>query len=65
MRYDRTARPTTPPDVASGERSSWKTVHPVYPAVSGLRSLIVSPDGAVVYTYRKTRNEIYVIKGLK
>ncbi len=52
-------------EVASGTRSAWRTVRPLYAAVSGLGGLIASPDGAVVYSYSKTRSELYVIKGLK
>ncbi len=52
-------------EVASGARSAWKTVRPNFAAVAGLRTLIVSPDGAMVYDYRKNRSELYVIKGLK
>src|SRR6185369_8651435 len=32
-------------EVDSGARSSWKTVHPLQPAVSGLHRIIASPDG--------------------
>jgi len=52
-------------EVASGARSAWKTVRPNFPAVAGIRTLIVSPDGAMVYGYRKNSSELYVIKGLK
>jgi hypothetical protein len=52
-------------DVASGARSPWKTLHPAYPALSGLGRVVASPDGAVAYGYSRTRSELYVIKGLK
>jgi hypothetical protein len=52
-------------DVDSGARSSWKTVHPLQPAVSGLHRIIASPDGALAYGYSRTRSELYVIKGLR
>jgi hypothetical protein len=52
-------------DVASGTRSAWRTVQPLYPAVSGLGELVASPDGAFVYGYSRTRSELYVIKGLR
>ncbi len=52
-------------EVASGARSAWKTVRPNFPALAGIRTLIVSPDGAMVYGYRKNSSELYVIKGLK
>jgi hypothetical protein len=52
-------------EVTSGRRSTWKTVRPLNPAVSGLGVLIVSPDGAVAYGYSRSRSELYVIKGLK
>ena len=52
-------------EVATGTRSAWKTVQPTQPALVGIGSLIVSPDGAMAYSYSKTRSELYVIKGLK
>jgi hypothetical protein len=52
-------------DVMSGRRSTWKTIRPLHPAVSGLSGLIVSPDGAVAYGYRADASQLYVIKGLK
>jgi hypothetical protein len=52
-------------DVDSGARSPWKTLHPAYPALSGLGTVIASPDGALAYGYSRTRSELYVIKGLK
>jgi hypothetical protein len=52
-------------DVASGARSAWKTVQPLHAAVTGLRTIMASPDGALVYGYSRTRSELYVIKGLK
>jgi hypothetical protein len=52
-------------DVGSGRRSTWKTVRPLNPAVTGFRALMVAPDGAVAYSYGRSRSELYVIKGLK
>jgi hypothetical protein len=52
-------------DVASGARSPWKTLHPAYPALSGIGTVFASPDGALAYGYSRTRSELYVIKGLK
>jgi hypothetical protein len=52
-------------DVASGRRSAWKTIRPLNPALSGVRGLIVAPDGAIAYGYGRSRSELYVIKGLK
>ncbi len=52
-------------EIASGRRSTWKTIHPIGAAVSGINTLVVSPDGAVAYGYDKSRSELYVIKGLK
>jgi DNA-binding beta-propeller fold protein YncE len=52
-------------DVASGTRTAWKTLHPVFAAVSGLGDVFAAPDGALVYGYSRTRSELYVIKGLK
>jgi hypothetical protein len=51
-------------DVASGARSAWKTVRPLQAAVTGLRTIMASPDGALVYGYSRTRSELYVMKGL-
>ncbi len=52
-------------EVASGARSAWKTVQPMYAAVCGLGTVIASPDGALAYGYSRARSELYVIKGLK
>ena len=52
-------------DVETGARTTWKTVTPLFPAVSGLTRLVVSPDGAVAYDYNRIRTEMYAIKGLK
>jgi eukaryotic-like serine/threonine-protein kinase len=52
-------------DVTSGVRSPWRTLHPDYPALAGFGAVIASPDGALVYSYSRTRSELYVIKGLK
>ena len=52
-------------EVASGVRSAWKTVRPLYAAIAGISRLMVSPDGALVYSYGRDRSELYVIKGLK
>jgi hypothetical protein len=52
-------------DVASGRRAAWKTVRPLNPAVSGISALLVSSDGAIAYDYRRSRSELYLIKGLK
>jgi hypothetical protein len=52
-------------DVETGARTAWKTVHPLHTAVSGIASLIASPDGSLAYSYNLTRSELYVIKGLK
>ena len=52
-------------EVASGRRSAWKSIRPLTAAISGLASLIVSPDGAVAYGYSRNASQLYVIKGLK
>jgi hypothetical protein len=52
-------------DVGSGRRSTWKTVRPLNPAVTGFNTLMVAPDGGVAYGYGRSRSELYVIKGLK
>jgi eukaryotic-like serine/threonine-protein kinase len=52
-------------DVVSGRRSAWKTIRPLSAAVSGLTTLIASPDGALAYVYRADASQLYVIKGLK
>jgi hypothetical protein len=52
-------------DVASGARSSWKTLQPDYPAVCGFSAVIASPDGTLAFSYARTRSELFLIKGLK
>jgi len=52
-------------DVASGKRTPWKTVHPLNPSASGIVNLIIAPDGAIAYGYRKDDSQLSVIKGLK
>ncbi|MEJ7622827.1 MAG: protein kinase [Pyrinomonadaceae bacterium] len=52
-------------DVASAKRTAWKTVHPLNPSASGIVNLIVAPDGAIAYGYRKDDSQLCVIKGLK
>jgi hypothetical protein len=52
-------------EVASGRRTAWKTIRPLSPAVSGLAGVTVTPDGAIGYTYSRSRSELYVIRGLK
>jgi len=52
-------------DVATGRRELFTTLHPASAAVSGLRNLIVTPDGALVYHYGRSRSALYVISGLK
>ncbi|MEP6703357.1 MAG: protein kinase [Acidobacteriota bacterium] len=52
-------------DVASGKRTAWKTIHPLNPSASGIVNLIVAPDGAIAYGYRKDDSQLCVIKGLK
>jgi hypothetical protein len=52
-------------DVTTGARSPWRTVHPVNPALSGLRSLVAAPDGSLAYDYSRSRAELYLVRGLK
>ena len=52
-------------EIASGRRSEWKTIRPIGAAVSGINTLVVSPDGAVAYSYDESRSELYVIQGLR
>ena len=50
---------------STGERVLWRTIAPVQAAVSGLRTVIAAPDGALVYSYSRARTQLYVIRGLK
>jgi WD40 repeat protein len=52
-------------DVTTGERVLWKAIDPTQAAVSGLRVVIASPDGALVYSYSRARTQLYVVRGLK
>jgi hypothetical protein len=52
-------------DVATGRRELFATVQPASAAVSGLRNLVITPDGAIAYTYGRSRSTLYVISGLK
>ncbi len=52
-------------DVATGQRTVWRTIQPRQAAVSGIRELAAAPDGAIVYGYRRSRTQLYVIRGLK
>ena len=52
-------------EVASGRRSAWRTVRPLYAAVGGFSDLFASPDGALAYDYSKDRSALYVIRGLR
>jgi hypothetical protein len=52
-------------DVATGRRELFATVQPASAAVSGLRNLVITPDGAIAYTYGRSRSTLYVINGLR
>jgi hypothetical protein len=52
-------------DVVTGRRELFATVQPASAAVSGLRNLVITPDGAIAYTYGRSRSTLYVISGLK
>jgi hypothetical protein len=41
------------------------TIKPMQSAVAGLARVVAAPDGAIVYSYARTRSELYVISGLK
>ncbi len=52
-------------DVKTGRRSAWKALRALNPSASGIAAVIVSPDGAVAYGYRRDASELCVIKGLR
>jgi len=52
-------------DVETGRRAIWRTVASNQPSVSGIRRLIVSPDGAMLLGYDRARCDLYVIRGLR
>src|SRR6185503_11173910 len=52
-------------DVATGRRELFATLQPASAAVSGLRALVVTPDGSIAYHYVRSRSALYVISGLK
>ena len=52
-------------DVTTGRRELFTTVQPASAAVSGLQYLVVTPGGALAYSYGRSRSTLYVISGLK
>ena len=52
-------------DVVTGRRELFATVQPASAAVSGLRNLVITPEGAIAYTYGRSRSTLYVINGLR
>jgi hypothetical protein len=52
-------------DIATGRRELHTTVEPLTAAVSGLSYLLVTPSGAVVYNYSRSRSALYAISGLR
>ena len=50
-------------DVESGARSAWRTVRPTQATANGTGCLIAAPDGALAYSYIRTRSQLYVIHG--
>ncbi len=52
-------------DLASGRLEPFAELQPLTAAVSGLVALFVTPDGAIFYTYSRTRSALYAIDGVK
>ncbi len=65
--FERTKVPTdiTLLDVATGRRRLWRTLRPLQAAVSGMGDVFAAPDGTLVYSYGRSRTQLYVIRGLK
>jgi len=65
--FDRRQVPTdiTLLDVTTGQRRSWRTIRPLQAAVSGMGEMFAAPDGTLVYSYSRSRTQLYVIRGLK
>jgi eukaryotic-like serine/threonine-protein kinase len=52
-------------DVETGSRAVWRKVTSKQPSVSGIRRLVVAPDGSMLLGYDRSRSELYVIRGLR
>jgi hypothetical protein len=51
--------------IATGRRDLLTTLQTASAAVSGVRSVFVTPRGAIFYNYARDRSTLYVISGLK
>ena len=52
-------------NIATGKREPVMTLQPASAAVSGLRSLHITPSGALFYNYARNRSVLYAITGVK
>jgi len=54
-------------DVATGQRTFWKSVEPADPAgIDTIGRVLVSADGkSYVYGYNRTLSDLYLVQGLK
>jgi hypothetical protein len=51
--------------ISTGRRDVLTTLQPASAAVSGLTELFVTPSGALVYNYARSRSALYVISGVQ
>lgn len=52
-------------DLTTGQRTPWRTLTPLQPAVSGVRPLRVSRTGLIAYSYRRADAQLCIIRGLR
>ncbi|HJR58295.1 MAG TPA: serine/threonine-protein kinase [Vicinamibacterales bacterium] len=52
-------------DVDSGRRMMWRTLRPMQYSLSGIRRVVVAPNGTMLLGYDRSRTELYVIRGLR
>ncbi len=54
-------------DVATGQRTLWKELRPPDPAgVLAVGPIVITPDGrSYVYSYRRSLEDLYLVKGLR
>jgi hypothetical protein len=52
-------------NIKTGHRDPYTTLQTASAAVSGVRSVFVTPSGAIFYNYARNRSTLYVISGLK
>jgi hypothetical protein len=52
-------------DIATGQKTFWKEIHPAQP-VAEIHDLYITPDGrAYAYNYVLLQSDLYLARGLK